>query len=120
MTQVFTSLEAIPWEKVTPEYTRRSLVGEKCMVTWVKMPAGAVAKAHHHPQEQIFWVTMGRIAIRIGDKVQLCGPGDLARVPPNVEHDTRCEADTEFITFQAPPRTDLLPGTAPPPHLRKF
>jgi len=118
MTDIFTRLGEIPWEEVTPEYARKSLVGEKGMLTWVRMTAGACAKPHHHPQEQMFWITKGRIEIRIGAARRVCGPGDLARVPPNVEHDTRCETECEFITFQAPPRTDLLPGTEAPPHLR--
>ncbi len=118
MNPAFTALEAIPWEQVTPEYARRSLVGEKGMVIWVRMPAGTHAKAHHHPHEQMFWVTKGRISIRVGNERRVCGPGDLALVAPNVEHETLCEADTEFVTFQAPPRADLMPGAKPPAHLR--
>lgn len=118
MLELFTSLKVKPWEQVTPEYARRSLVGEKCMVMWERMAAGAYAKPHHHPNEQMFWVLTGSMVLRIGSETKVIGPGDLARVPPDVEHDARFDVDTEFVSFQAPPRTDHLPGAPPPDHLQ--
>ncbi len=118
MLQLFTSLETMPWEQVTPGYARRSLVGEKCMIVWERMSAGGYAEPHHHPNEQMFWVLKGRMTLRIGAETKICGPGDLAHVPPDVVHDARFDVETEFVSFNAPPRTDHLPGAPAPDHLR--
>lgn len=118
MAEVFTSLNVIPWEQVTPEYARRCLAGQKGMIVWEKMKAGAYAKSHHHPNEQMFWVMKGRMVLRIGSETKVCGPGDLACVPSDVDHEARFEADTEFVSFQAPPRADHMPGQPAPDHLR--
>jgi len=117
MNELFMSLTTMPWEQVTPDYARRSLVGDKCMVIWERMAAGGHAKAHHHHNEQLFWILKGRMMIRIGTETRTCGPGDLARVPSDVEHEARFETDTEFVSFQAPPRTDHMPGAPAPDHL---
>jgi quercetin dioxygenase-like cupin family protein len=118
MTAQFTALRDIPLEIVTDKYSRRSLVGEKGMYSWATMKAGAHAAAHRHPHEQAFWVLSGRMVLRIGSEEHTCRQGDLALIPPNVEHEAWFPEDTEYLTMLAPPREDLLPGTQPPPHLK--
>jgi len=118
MNDIFASLNTMPWEQVTPEYARRSLVGERGMITWEKMVAGAHAKPHHHPNEQLFWVLKGRVVLQIGGETRILGPGDLACVPSDVVHDARFETDAEFVSFHAPPRADHMPGAPPSDHMR--
>ena len=52
----FLNLERVPEEKVTDQITRRIVTGEKEMLVFWKMKAGAHAAAHKHPNEQIFWM----------------------------------------------------------------
>ena len=52
----FLNLQRVPEEKVTDQITRRIVTGEKEMVVFWKMKAGAHAAAHKHPNEQIFWM----------------------------------------------------------------
>jgi len=113
----FTSLDALEQEQVSPDYSRRSLIGEKLMVSWARMRKGMRASAHHHPHEQAFWILSGAVDFRLGTERRRCGPGELVLVPPNAEHEVLCLEDTEFVTMLAPPRVDLAPGAPLPPHL---
>ena len=47
------ALKNLPEEKVTDKISRRILVGDKEMVVWWSMKAGAHAASHQHPHEQI-------------------------------------------------------------------
>jgi hypothetical protein len=52
MTQLsgFSSLAAIPEEKITDKITRRVLAGQKGMMVWWKIGAGTHVATHSHPR----------------------------------------------------------------------
>lgn len=116
-TRGFASLATLAQEQVSADYSRRSLIGEKLMISWARMSRGMHAAAHHHPHEQAFWILSGAVDFRIGSERRRCGPGDLVLVAPDEEHEVWCLEDTEFATMLAPPRVDLAPGAPLPPHL---
>ena len=49
----FGAFVAIPEEKITENITRRVLAGEKAMMVWWSMKAGAHAAAHSHPHADL-------------------------------------------------------------------
>src|SRR5579872_5935274 len=71
----FQTLQDLPLEQVTESYARRALVGEKEMVVWASMKAGAHAAAHSHPHEQMFWMISGTMEFRLGDERRICRAG---------------------------------------------
>jgi hypothetical protein len=85
----FHALKNLPEEKVTDKITRRVLIGEKEMIVWWSMQAGAERR--------------------------MCSPGDLGVIPGGVEH----EEDTDVIDVFAPPREDFMPGAAAPAYMQK-
>jgi quercetin dioxygenase-like cupin family protein len=103
----------LPWEQVTDKISRRLVAGEKEMIVWWQMKAGAHAAAHSHPHEQIFWMLKGKMEFRLGDERKVCGPGDVAVIPGGVEHEAWFPEDTEVIDVFAPPREDFLAGGVP-------
>jgi quercetin dioxygenase-like cupin family protein len=107
------SLKQISEERVTPMITRRVLAGDKTMIVWWTMKAGAHAAAHQHPHEQIFWMLKGRMDFRLGDEKRSCGPGDVGVIPGNVEHEAWFPEDTEVIDVFAPRREEFLTGEIP-------
>jgi quercetin dioxygenase-like cupin family protein len=109
----FASLDALPWERVTDKIARRLVAGEREMIVWWQMKAGAHAAAHSHPHEQIFWMLKGRMEFRLGNERKTCGPGDIAVIPGGVEHEAWFPDDTEVIDVFSPPREDFLAGGAP-------
>lgn len=108
----FHRLMDLPEEQVSDKITRRVLSGDKAMITWWSVKAGAYAPPHSHPHEQIFWVVKGRIEFTIGGETRVCGPGDMGVVPGGVVHENRFLEDSETIEVFGPPREDFL-GVAP-------
>ena len=114
----FHELTALPLEQVTEHYSRRVVFGAQEMIVWATLRAGAHAKAHRHPQEQMFWILSGRADFRLGAERRSCGAGSVIVVPGDVEHEMWCAEDTDFVAVLSPLRQDLLPGAPPPAHLR--
>jgi quercetin dioxygenase-like cupin family protein len=112
-TKGFEALAHLPEEKVTDKISRRILAGDKGMIVWWSMKAGAHAAAHQHPHEQLFWVTKGRMDFRLGQEKKSCGPGDIGVIPGGVEHEAWFPEDTEVVDIFAPPREDFLTGEMP-------
>ena len=110
----FGSLKTLAEERITDEITRRIAAGDKAMIVWWSMKAGAHAAAHKHPHEQIFWMLKGKMEFRLGEERRVCGPGDIAVIPGNVEHEAIFLEDTEVVDIFAPPREDFLAGGLPP------
>ena len=107
------AVDALPEEVVTDKISRRMVAGERGMVVWWTMKAGAHAQAHKHPHEQIFWMLKGRMEFRLGDEKRTCGPGDICVIPGGVEHEAYFPEDTEVIDIFSPPREDFLAGGLP-------
>lgn len=106
----FMKLDQIPEEKVTDKITRRIVTGEKEMVVFWKMKAGAHAAAHKHPNEQVAWMLSGKMEFRLGNERKTCGPGDVVVIPAGVEHEAWFPENTEVVDVFAPPREDFYTG----------
>ncbi|MBI4593899.1 MAG: cupin domain-containing protein [Candidatus Rokubacteria bacterium] len=111
--QGFHAVKNLPEEKVTDKISRRVLVGDREMVVWWSIKAGAHAAAHRHPHEQIFWMISGRMEFRLGDETRTCVAGDIALIPSGVEHEAWWPEDTEVVDIFSPPREDFLTGAVP-------
>ncbi|HEX3176224.1 MAG TPA: cupin domain-containing protein [Methylomirabilota bacterium] len=115
----FHTLKHLPEEKITDKISRRILVGDKTMIVWWSMKAGAHAAAHKHPHEQAFWMISGRMDLRMGTERRMCGPGDVGVIPGNLEHEAWFPEDAELIDVFGPPREDFLPGRGAPAYMQK-
>jgi quercetin dioxygenase-like cupin family protein len=109
----FGSLPSIPEERITDKITRRVLAGDKGMIVWLNINAGAHAAAHSHPHEQIVWILGGKMDFRIGTERRVLNSGDVAVIPGGVEHEAWCREDAEVVDLFAPPREDFLGGGTP-------
>jgi quercetin dioxygenase-like cupin family protein len=113
------ALQHLPEEKITDQISRKILFGEKGMIVWWSMKAGAHAAAHRHPHEQVFWVLKGRMDFRLGAERRMCHPGEIGVIPGGVEHEAWFPEDTEVVDVFAPPREDFLPGADAPAYMRQ-
>lgn len=109
----FHALASLSRETVTEKISRRVLAGDREMVVWWSMKAGAHAAAHRHPHEQIFWMLSGRMEFRLGDERRTCVAGDVGLIPGGVEHEAWFPEDTEVVDIFSPPREDFLAGGIP-------
>ena len=109
----FASLASLPVEQVTEKISRRIASGDRGMIVWWNMKAGAHAAAHKHDNEQIAFMLKGKMEFRLGGERRTCGPGDMVVIPAGVEHEAFFPEDTEVIDVFAPPRADFLAGGTP-------
>ena len=86
-TKGYLQLDRVPSEQIAPLISRKIVAGEKGMLVFWSMKAGAHAAAHRHPHEQIFWVLKGTMEFRLGDEKRTCRVGDLGVIPGGVEHE---------------------------------
>ncbi len=109
----FNELAKLPVERVTDKISRRVLAGNRCMMVWWSIKAGAQAAAHKHPHEQFVWMLKGRMDFRLGDDRRSMVGGDVAVIPSGVEHEAFFVEDTEVVDMFSPPRDDFLVGGTP-------
>ena|SRR5664279_1650471 len=107
------NLATMPMEVITPQFSKQTLAGEKQMVVWANLTKGGHAARHSHKEEQTFWVTSGRMELRIEQDVFDCPQGSVITVPSFVEHEATALEDTTFISFLSGVRVDLLDTTVP-------
>jgi mannose-6-phosphate isomerase-like protein (cupin superfamily) len=86
-----------------------TVTGDELEIGFYTEPKDTGAKAHHHKSEQMMLVLEGRLRMRIGDEIRDIGPGELALIPSDLEHEQRAlEDNTRFVSFK---RSE---GTQPP------
>jgi quercetin dioxygenase-like cupin family protein len=112
----YASLAALPEERISDKITRKIAAGDRGMMVWWSMKAGAHAAPHKHPHEQIAYMLKGKMEFRLGGERRTCLPGDIVVIPGGVEHEGFFPEDTEVIDVFAPPREDFLAG-GPPPYM---
>ena len=59
---------------------------------------------HHHPQEEVWHVVEGQLAITIDGVERVLGPGCAAIVPPDTRHSTRALTAARAIIVDHPVR----------------
>jgi len=106
----YVNLKELPEEKIGDKITRRIVVGNKGMVVFWQMKAGAHAARHQHPHEQIFWMISGRMEFDLDGEKRVCRAGDCGVIPGNTPHEAYFPEDTEVIDVFAPPREDMFTG----------
>ena len=78
-----------------------TITGKELEVGYYTEPKGTGAKPQHHPSEQIIMVLAGRLRMRIGDEVREIGPGEVALILGNQEHEQEAlEEGTRFVSFK--------------------
>jgi len=109
----FAAFASVPEERITDKVSRRIVSGEKGMIVWWKVKAGARAAPHRHRHEQIVWMLKGKMDFRIGSERRSMGAGDVAVIAGDTEHEGFFPEDTEVVDVFSPPREDFLAGGTP-------
>jgi quercetin dioxygenase-like cupin family protein len=100
----FYKLDQLPGPVVAPGHSTAhgpTITGKELEIGYYTEPKGTGAKPHHHPSEQIILVLSGRLQMRIGSEVREIGPGEVALIPGNQEHEQKALEDgTRFVSFK--------------------
>jgi quercetin dioxygenase-like cupin family protein len=82
----FLDIAAIPALEVLPGCRLRTPYGEKLMLSYLEMDAGAEIPLHHHPHEQGGMLLSGRLQLTIGDETRVCEAGAMFLIPGGTPH----------------------------------
>lgn len=78
-----------------------TITGQELEIGWYTEPKGTGAKPHHHKSEQMMLVIAGRLRMRVGDEVREIGPGEVALILSDQEHEQiALEDGTRFVSFK--------------------
>ena len=77
------------WEGITA----RAVNGERATMAVVELAPGAMAKEHHHENEQLGFVIAGALTMRIGSEKKELHPGDTYVIPSHVPHEAQAGPD---------------------------
>ncbi len=66
--------------------------------------AGAAIHEHSHPNEEVWNVIEGELAVTIDGVTQVAGPGCVAMVPPNTAHAVRALSSGRALVVDHPLR----------------
>jgi quercetin dioxygenase-like cupin family protein len=100
----FFKLKEMPEPVVAPGYSTAygpTITGKELEIGYYTEPKGTGAKPHHHPSEQIILVLTGRLRMRIGRETRDMGPGEVALIQGDQEHEQQAIEDgTRFVSFK--------------------
>lgn len=100
----FFKLKEMPEPVVAPGHSTAygpTITGEELELGYYSEPKGTGAKPHHHPSEQIIMVLTGRLRMRVGGETRDIGPGEVALILGNQEHEQQAlEEGTRFVSFK--------------------
>ena len=101
----FFKIAELPSALVAPGHSTANgptVTGQELEIGVYSEPRGSGAKPHRHASEQIMMVLSGRMRIRIEDEVREVGPGELALILGNQEHEQiALEDNTRFVSFKS-------------------
>lgn len=108
---LFYRFEKMPIEKLTDKVSRQYIYsGQSMIVKWI-FKKGAEIPLHHHVNEQITWITKGKVVVLSQGKKFTVKAGEVIIFPPHVPHAFFVLADTIDIDFFTPVREDWINQT---------
>ena len=79
------------------------------MMTFFDIEPGGAIPLHKHPHEQISYISKGSLTMTVGDETRTMREGDIAVVPPNVEHSAQTgDSPTLAVDSWSPIREDYV------------
>jgi quercetin dioxygenase-like cupin family protein len=101
----FYKIAELPSALVAPGHSTaqgQTVTGKELEIGIYTEPKGTGAKPHRHKSEQMMMVLSGRMRIRIGEEVREVGPGEVALILGNQEHEqVALEDNTRFVSFKS-------------------
>jgi unsaturated pyranuronate lyase len=99
----------LPVDKPMPLLSRRRVVGEKAMISEVRLDKGCHVPTHAHENEQITCIVSGKLRFGIGvegaaDRYEVdVVAGEVIHLPSNLPHSADALEDTRVLDIFSPP-----------------
>ena len=99
-----------PWERL-PGWRGRTFDSANMSFSHWEFDEGCSIHRHHHEQEEVWHIVSGVLEVTIGDETKRAGPGMVAVIPSNSEHQVLAISDGMAIVVDYPLRPDENPET---------
>jgi quercetin dioxygenase-like cupin family protein len=106
--EYFCDLEQVQQKTLLEGVRMKAVWGERIMMSFFDLDAGAVIPEHHHPHEQTGYVISGVLEFQIGGQQKICKTGDSYIIPSNTPHSVNVSADApaRVLDIFSPPREE--------------
>ena len=98
----------LPSDRPMPRITRRRVMGERMMISEVRLERGFDLASHRHENEQLVVMVQGRCLFGLGEpggadfrEVEL-RTGEVLVLPPNAPHSCRALEDSHILDVFSP------------------
>jgi quercetin dioxygenase-like cupin family protein len=99
-------------EQLNPLLTRQFVHGDQSMFARIVLKKGCLVPRHHHPNEQITFITQGALRFLLGEEgsivEKIIREGEILVIPANLPHSAEALEDTIDFDIFAPPRQDWI------------
>ena len=100
-------IDQLPLDRPLSGIERRRLVGERAMLSLLRLEAGSAVAPHEHDSEQMAVVLEGRLRFTVGDpgeeRTVEAGAGEIVHLPGGVRHGVEVLERARVIDLFAPP-----------------
>jgi len=86
----------LPSKEMLPGIELRSVYLDNAMMTFFDLQPGSTIPPHKHPHEQISFVVKGSMKMTVGGETRMVSEGDIAVIPPDVEHSAEVGEEPVF------------------------
>ncbi len=99
----------LPVDKPMPLLARRRVIGEKAMISEVRLDKGCRVPTHAHANEQFTCIVSGKLRFGIGtdgaaDRYEVdVAAGEVIHLPSNLPHSADALEDTRVLDIFSPP-----------------
>jgi quercetin dioxygenase-like cupin family protein len=84
--EYFIDPEVCPEREIFPGVNIHTMAGRQMMLSVVDLQPNSVVELHHHHHEQIGILLEGELIFTIGGQQRTLRPGQMWRIPGDVEH----------------------------------
>jgi quercetin dioxygenase-like cupin family protein len=100
----FIDTQTLPLQAPLPGWSGRFVTTERMTFAFYEVAAGAAIHEHHHPNEEVWQVLDGELAVTIDGRTEVARAGCVAVVPANTLHAVRALTAARAIVVDCPAR----------------
>lgn len=101
-------MDAVSEKELVAGARMKTIYGEKIMMAFFELDAGAAVPEHSHPHEQMGYVIAGELAFDINGEKKTAHAGDTYLIPSNISHSAKVspEGPAKILDIFSPPREE--------------
>lgn len=103
----FIEIDSLPVQERRPGWIGRCFHSPSMTFVHWSFRKGADIHAHSHPQEEVWHVLEGELAVTVAGQTQVARPGVVAVIPPQTPHAVVALSDGRAMVVDYPLRPEM-------------